>query len=482
MKKFALCVALLMTFSICCATACKSLSNKESKPDGDLTLLAFEYSEFGQISSRDTQQATSSLFGDSTTHTNLLSVDSVEKIDYSNIHFTIVVKNEERYSFIDTVLYLSWLDRSVVFNEGKGAYVCASTTEFQDNMWMTKIDFSMQVQFDENFTCKIEIREINFLHKDKYTADLGDDDSLKTKTFAYVGYNVDCETTYENSDGVMYRYTEDMNGIIVTGFSDNVKETVSLDSITIKNYNGEKSIPVIRIERAVSKKVRNLKIGKNVSTISFHAFVDEGEKYAVDCKITVDEQNANYYVTDGCLIDRRSKSIAYCFEGFNIPMDENITAIGSFAYSYKQNESKQPITIPQNIETLEAPAFFRCDDSIFTTENGCNYLKKDDNPFYWLYDARIYEKTGTIDIIVNNKTIVIGSDSFHGLFYQTINSICFGSKITKICEYAFYNVEVKDIYYDGTADNFNNVTEVESIAIKIDRVNCNDKILFNYCK
>ena len=75
------------------------------------------------------------------------------------------VKNEQRDSFIDLVLYISWLNTQVVYNEGHGSYVCTSTTVYENNLWVTKISLDLDLKFNTStYDCYVEIVEINFLH------------------------------------------------------------------------------------------------------------------------------------------------------------------------------------------------------------------------------------------------------------------------------------------------------------------------------
>ena len=53
---------------------------------------------------------------------------SPQALNGNDISIDVTVRNRRRDPFVDLVLYLSWLDTDVVFNEGHGAYQCATTT------------------------------------------------------------------------------------------------------------------------------------------------------------------------------------------------------------------------------------------------------------------------------------------------------------------------------------------------------------------
>jgi len=92
--------------------------------------------------------------------------ENFEATSDTHQHVRATIRNVERDSFIDLVLYFSWLNTQVVYNEGNGEYQCKSTTKFdnENQVWVTVIDLELDVEFDEEFTAMVEVKEINFLH------------------------------------------------------------------------------------------------------------------------------------------------------------------------------------------------------------------------------------------------------------------------------------------------------------------------------
>ena len=70
--------------------------------------------------------------------------EHVEELEDDLVTLIAVVKNEERASFIDMVVYNSQNKKTVVYNEGNGTYQCSSETVFEDDMWVTNISFQIQ--------------------------------------------------------------------------------------------------------------------------------------------------------------------------------------------------------------------------------------------------------------------------------------------------------------------------------------------------
>ena len=103
-----------------------------------------------------------------------------------------VVKNTDRLSFIDMVIYVSFLNTSVVFNEGHGDYICSTTTVLDGDLWVTKINFSIDTDLEVNKSGYIEVKEINFLdlNSEKAGANLTKIKSKKINYHKHYGNNI----------------------------------------------------------------------------------------------------------------------------------------------------------------------------------------------------------------------------------------------------------------------------------------------------
>ena len=164
-KFFALLVAVISLFLL---VGC-SLSNNDSDrntPQTDLQLLRIETTEanggyypggYGPLSyvNRKNAKAVTTLAAKNT-------ANQIEEIESETVSLVAVIKNENRASFIDMVVYNSQTDKTVVYNEGNGAYQCSSETVYEDGMWVTNITFRVNVELTaDNFY--FEIKEIKFL-------------------------------------------------------------------------------------------------------------------------------------------------------------------------------------------------------------------------------------------------------------------------------------------------------------------------------
>lgn len=87
--------------------------------------------------------------------------------DYDKQTLTVIVKNDNRFSFVDLVILNHSDNTQYVFNEGNGEYTCLSNTVNSGNQWETKIEINVNNYFinldhENGAQTSLEIKEINF--------------------------------------------------------------------------------------------------------------------------------------------------------------------------------------------------------------------------------------------------------------------------------------------------------------------------------
>lgn len=120
----------------------------------------------------------------------------------------------------------------------------------------------------------------------------------------------------------------------------------------------------------------DLVIPESTTAIGYHAFSKPYSfnrivlpKTVVDiplsmlemCKtksIEVAEDNPKYCVRNGCLIDKESSTLVWCFSGNVIPDDGSIKRIGSSAFY--QREDLESIILPKTVTEISSYAFHEC--------------------------------------------------------------------------------------------------------------------------
>ena len=148
-------VILLMAFMICFA----SCGIPNSSSNTNLKLL--------RIDTLDNTSISSDVENKPAKHSTRVYASGVEELNNNYVTLVAVIKNEDRASFIDMVVYNSQNKKTVVYNEGNGAYQCSSETVYEDDMWVTNISFDVNVELtNESFYFEIkENRENNVLTK-----------------------------------------------------------------------------------------------------------------------------------------------------------------------------------------------------------------------------------------------------------------------------------------------------------------------------
>ena len=77
-------------------------------------------------------------------------------------------------------------------------------------------------------------------------------------------------------------------------------------------------------------------------------------------RIDVDADNPKYYSKNGCLIDKETKTLVWCYSGCDIPDDASIKVIGNQAFAFRKDIEN--IVVPDGIEEIGAAAFRCCDN------------------------------------------------------------------------------------------------------------------------
>ena len=326
----------------------------------------------------------------------------VERVEDKNVEVVATVKNENRYSFIDLVLYLSYKNTKVVFNEGNGEYICSTTTIYENDMWVTKIIIDLELEFDENYGCFIEIDEINFLglSSEQQSVEFKKSEAdIKIIKYCYVHkYSNDDTFEYEN---IKYKVINDNELELV---SCSVGENVVVpESITFENFDGEYKYSVVSIGSDAFYNCRNLtsiEIPTSVTSIGSSAFYN-------------------------C---RNLTSVTF-EEG------SKLTSIGSSAFKYCRNLTS--IEIPSSVTSIGSSAFYDCNNltSITLPFVPGGYLG------YIFGASSCYNNKSCVPTSLKEIIITCGTSIGSSAFYNCSNltSITIPSSVTIIGSYAFYN-------------------------------------------
>ena len=141
--------------------------------------------------------------------------------------------------------------------------------------------------------------------------------------------------------------------------------------------------------------------------------------------IQVASGNRTYHSDGNCLIETTKTLVLGCKNSI-IPSDESVTTIGDYAFSGCSGLAS--ITIPDSVTTIGNYAFYGC--------------------------------TGLTSITIPNSVTSIGSYAFWGC--SGLASITIPNSVTTIDSYAFFCSRLTNIYYTGTADEWNAISKGSS--------------------
>ncbi len=216
-------------------------------------------------------------------------------------------------------------------------------------------------------------------------------------------------------------------------------------------------------------------------------------------KIEVEEGNPVFYVKDGCLIDRTTKTLVLAEIGATIPADGSVEHIGEYAFFNRDkiysfhNDGKIDglLIIPDGVKTIGFSAFEDC-TSIFglvipasveqispSAFNGCDGLEciavRKGNPKYRAEgECMIETATGTVVVGCKASEIpegitAIGEGAFSDI--ETLESIVVPNSVKRIEDGAFqYCTALKQITLPEEVnvlggDVFRGCTSLERIRI-----------------
>lgn len=103
--------------------------------------------------------------------------------------------------------------------------------------------------------------------------------------------------------------------------------------------------------------------------------------------VIVEDGNQRYFVKDGCLIDKSTKTLIAACKEFTLPTDGSIEVIGEGVF--KNREDIVSITIPESVTEISYDVFAGCVNfTEFIVHSGVEYV--DDSAFDWCDSLVIY--------------------------------------------------------------------------------------------
>ena len=397
-----------------------------------------------------------------------------------NVQLLAQVKNSNRLSFVDIVLYSENINTLVVFNEGHGTYTCSTTTVYRNDIWVTDIilnvnysliDLSTEDCMDSKF---IEIREITFLNNvgTSYKPSL----SNKTITRLTFFYNNDVNTTGHE-----------------WGEWEIIEEPTCVDEGTkIRYCNHNHSHTDTSAVPALGHDLDDYYVCKRCGRDMFRAkvtYLNYDEKVLAEYVWLKDEEEPQY--AGKIPTKPNSEKLSYSFEKFVLfpsSTDTDIIYIATFSEGsiglqfngnlltgYTGYESE--IVIPEmwngiTITTIDEGAF--AGNQIITSITFSKNIKRIKWGAFWgCENLKTVNGWDSIEII----------EAYAFAYTQLSGNIIFGNRLFEIWGFAFQNTAISSVVFPASLEMIDNgaFSQCEMLESVVFNDKCKLRIFGNEC-
>ena len=171
-------------------------------------------------------------------------------------------------------------------------------------------------------------------------------------------------------------------------------------------------------------------------------------------EITVSDTNPNYFIKNNCLINNKNssnnKTLYKGWDGANIPTDENITHINSYAFTNRNLPSN--VVLPSTLTTLSSNAFYwvtgveslTIPASVTSFNNSC------------LYNIESL-KSLTIEGDSDHTSISNYSFNYYFRYLPNLENLSINKNFTSFNNYNNYNIGIGGNTEDGVSISFGNL-------------------------
>ena len=328
------------------------------------------------------------------------------------------------------------------------------------------------------------------------------------------------ETYIGESDGLQLEYADLDDGTVeITGFIDSTSTDIELPAVIDgKSVTSIGSRAFCKYDFENSSHLKSIIIPESVTSIKKQAFFacDNLTDITLPDSITSIEEsvfsdcnNLTSIVIPNNVTSIGGNAFYNCSSLTSVVIPDSVTNIGSYAFS--DCESLQSITIPENLKSIAYYTFENCssltsmkipknvEEIDFYAFEGCSNLSEfivdSDNSSFTSEDGVLFDKnmetllhcpakkSGTYtvpngiksigeyafdscesltSIIISNSVTTIDDSAFYGC--SNLTSVMIPKSVTSIEDCVVSSDGLTDIYYEGTEDEWNQISIESSIS------------------
>ena len=396
--------------------------------------------------------------------------------DYSGLSYLYNYKkidvdgSNNQYSSLDGVLFNKDKTELIKYPQNKTdkSYAVPDTVKkidskaFYNNHYLETVEIPSSVKEIElyAFADCLSLNNID-LNKVEEIGDYAFEkcNNLKTvtvpKTVSYIGENPFRECKSLETINVD---SENPNYCIYNGALTDKAKTV-LYSYPCKNLNTEFAVPdtvssISHFFFAYCNNLKNVSVPASVTNITPLAF------YYCDntLQINIDENNPNYIFSDGLVLNKTKDSIVCATFGSDVTsyvIPNNIKTIEECAFS--GCKGLQSVTVSKNVEEYNHGFFY--------SNTIKNVYVDSENPYFISVDGVLFNKDKTELLYYpdgRNQSHYAVPDSVNKIdlytfvFAKSLRSISIPATVTSVKKQTFYDSNIKDVYFGGSAEQWNN--------------------------